>query len=245
MIGKLGKAPAVFDRRTLKLSSYLDVPKLPPLPPDGSDWFKKVSKFNMAGNDVYGDCVVAGAAHMRQTWTANAGRREIITPDKTVIKQYLALTGGQDTGLNLLAVLNHWRQVGLFGDKIGAFVSINPRKNTQVQYACWLFGGVYVGLMLPTSAQGQRLWEVPASGPVGDGEPESWGGHCVTCGVADSKRYVFSTWGEEQAATVGFAATYSDEMYAVVSIDWFTVNHKTPTGLAWADLMADLKRITT
>ena len=53
----LGKHPAIFDRRTLKLSNYLDIPKLPPLPPE-SDWFKKVSKFSMAGNLDYGDCVI-------------------------------------------------------------------------------------------------------------------------------------------------------------------------------------------
>jgi hypothetical protein len=240
---KLGKLSALYDRRTLKLSRYLDVPKLPPLPPE-SNWLKKVSKFNMGGNDQYGDCVIAGAAHMRQTWTANAGRREIITPDKTIIKQYLKLTGGQDTGLNMLATLNYWRHTGLFGDKIGAFVSVNPRKSTQMQYANWLFGGIYLGILLPNSAQNQQIWDVPPGGPVGDGEPESWGGHCVCAGKITPDLCTVATWGEEQKMTTAFTAMYCDEAYAIITLDWFNVEHKTPTGLAWKDLMADLKALT-
>lgn len=241
---KLGKTPAIFSQKTKKLSDYLDYGKLPPLPPGGSDWFKKISKFNAAGNLEYGDCVVAGAAHMIQTWTANAGRREIVTPDPKVIAEYLKVTGGQDTGLNMLAFLNHWRKVEVLGEKIGGFVSINPRKITQMQYANWLFGGVFVGLMLPISAQKQRVWDIPPGGMVGDGEPDTWGGHCVNCGVITSAgNYIFSTWGEEQPATSNFMA-YSDEAYAVLSLSWFTVAHKTVHGFAYRDLLADLARIS-
>ena len=241
---KLGKLPAVFDQRTLKLSAYLDMPKLPPLPVGGSDWFKKVSQFNMGGNDAYGDCVVCAAAHMGQTWTANAGRREVITPDSQIVKTYLGLTGGQDTGLDLLSFLNHWRQVGVFGNKIGAFVSVNPRKSTQMQYANWLFGGVFLGLMLPISAQRQTVWDVPPGGPLGDGEPDSWGGHCVNVGNANSNIYSVATWGDEMGLTPAFMATYADEAYAVLILDWFDVNHKSPPGFAWKDLLADLKALT-
>ena len=242
---KLGKDPAVFSGKTLKLSNYLDVPKLPPLPPDGSDWFKRVSRFNVAGNNIYSDCVCAGAAHMRQTWTANAGQYELITPDKDVIAQYLKLTGGQDTGLNMLAFLNVWANKGIFGgDKVGAFVSVNPRKPTQVQYANWLFGGVYLGLMLPLSAQNQSVWDVPPGGPVGDGEADSWGGHCVDMGKVSPTGVSVSTWGEMQEATWAFLSSYCDEAYAIVNLDWFNVAHKTPTGLAWKDLLADRAALT-
>jgi hypothetical protein len=242
---KLGKLPAVFDRRTLKLSNYLDLPKLPPLPAEGSDWFKKVSAFNMAGNDDYGDCVMAGGpAHMKQVWTANAGRREVITPDKQVIAAYLKLTGGLDTGLNLLEMLKAWRTTGFFGSKIGAFVSINPKKAIQLQYTNWIFGGVLMGLMLPKSIEGQKIWEVPPGGPVGDGEPGSLGGHCVNMGVAIPYLYCVGTWGMKQPMALTFPTVYADEAYGMISLDWFTVAHKTPTGLAWKDLMSDLAAVT-
>ena len=239
---KLGKNPATFDRRTLKLSAYLDTPKLPPLPPE-SNWFKKVSQFNMGGNDTYGDCVVCGAAHMMQTWTANAGRHEVITPDKTIVDAYLKITGGQDTGLNMLDFLNHWRQVGIFGNKIGAFVSVNPRKVTQMQYANWLFGGIFLGMELPEAWQGAKVWDAGPLGPSGRYEPGSWGGHCVAAGKASPTGYVVSTWGMEMPVTAA-GMMYADEAYAIISLEWFDVNHKTPTGLAWKDLLADLKAVT-
>ena len=37
---------------------------------------------------------------------------------QNVIKVYFRLTGGQDTGLNELDVLNYWRQKKVFGDEI-------------------------------------------------------------------------------------------------------------------------------
>ncbi len=244
MIRKLGKGSAVSSQKTKKLAGYLDYGQRPPLPPGGSDWFYKVSEFNTAGNLDYGNCVVAGAAHMRQAWTANAGRREIVTPDQKVIDEYLGLTGGQDTGLNMLAFLNHWRKVGVFRDKIGGFVSINPRKITQMGYANWLFGGIYVGLMLPLSAQKQKVWDVPPGGPIGNGEADTWGGHCVNAGMVTSAgNYVVASWGMEQVLTPGFMATYSDEAYAVLSLSWFTVTHKTVHGFAYRDLLADLAKI--
>jgi len=240
---KLGKKPAIFDRRTLKLSAYLDIPKLPPLPTE-SNWFKKVSKFNMGGNNQYGTCVVAGAAHMIQTWTANAGRHEVITPDQTIINQYFALTGGQDTGLDLLSFLNVWRRKGIFGgEKIGAFVSVNPRKSTQMQYANWLFGGIYLGIELPLAWQGAEVWDVGPMGPIGKYESGSWGGHCVAAGQASPTGYVVSTWGTKKLITAA-GMMYADEAYAIIDLSWFDVNHKTPTGLSWKDLMSDLAKIT-
>lgn len=240
---KLGKLPAKFDGRTLKLSNYLDVPQLPPLPPEGSDWFSKVSQFNMGGNDTLGDCVIAGAAHMRQTWTANAGRREVITPDKSIITQYYKLTGGQDTGLNMLQTLIHWRKYGLWGDKIAAFVSVNPRKLTQVAYANYLFGGVYLGMELPLAWQDAEVWDMPGGGPTGDGEPGSWGGHCVAAGKVNADGVTVSTWGTEILVTPA-GMLYCDEAYCIISLDWFNTAHQTPTGLKWKELMADLGEVT-
>ena len=49
---------------------------LPPLP-ETYDWFRRVSRFGPMGNLDAGDCVVAGAGHMVQTWTANQGKDEL------------------------------------------------------------------------------------------------------------------------------------------------------------------------
>jgi hypothetical protein len=39
-------------------------------------------------------------------------------------------------------------------------------------------------------------------------------------------------------------AAYADEAYAVLSLSWFTVTHKTVHGFAYSDLLSDLAKIT-
>lgn len=242
MTYKLGKLPAKFDGRTLKLSAYLDVPALPPLPAE-SNWLPKVSKFNMGGNDRYGDCVICGAAHMHQVWTANAGK-EVIIPDKTIIDTYFKFTGGVDSGLNLLPTLKTWRSKGMFGDKIAAFVSVNPKKITQMQYACWLFGGVYLGLDMPEAWQGANKWDVGPFGPYLKWEAGTWGGHCVNVVETNAEGYIVSTWGSTMPLTAAAMAMYADEAYAILTLDWFDKTHTSPSGFKWRDLQADLAEVT-
>ena len=236
---KLGKLPAVYDPRTLRLENYLNVPKLPPLP-ETSDWFAKTGPFPMGGNDQYGDCVVAGASHMIQTWSANAGREQVFA-DKTVINAYLKLTGGADTGLVMLDFLKFWKNTGLAGYKIGAFAAIDPQNLTSWRYTNYLFGGVFSGFMLPQSACDQfdqgKTWDVvPGSQIVG--------GHCVNGGIATPRLIQLGTWAKKQWATVRFVGQMCDEAYAIISLDWFDKTHKTPPGFAWKDLQADLKAVS-
>jgi hypothetical protein len=47
-----------------------------------------------------------------------------------------------------------------------------------VAAAIWLFGGAYIGVELPITAQNQDVWDVPAK-PGPKDEPGSWGGHAV------------------------------------------------------------------
>jgi len=56
----------------------------------------------------------------------------------------------------------------------------NPPPSTPhpIAQAIWLFGGAYIGVELPISAQRQDVWDVPAN-PGPDDEPGSWGGHAV------------------------------------------------------------------
>lgn len=248
MTRMLGKLPAKYDSRTLRLENYLpEVIKLPPLPPV-HDWNKKISKWTMMLNDQIGDCVVVGAAHQNQRWTSNAGR-EVIVSDKTVRDVYFSLTGGADTGLYLIEFLKWWRRHGLGNlAPIGAFVAVSPKNFTLMRYACYLFGGVYLGLSLPLSAQYQSdkgyTWDVLPGGPIGDGSPGSWGGHAVASGKYSSSLWSLDTWGDQQLATQNFIGQYCDEAYAILSLDWFMADHKTPLEMDWRTLQADLKAVT-
>ena len=48
----------------------------------------------------------------------------------------------------------------------------------DVAAAIWLFGGAYIGVEFPITAQNQDVWDVPAK-PGPKDEPGSWGGHAV------------------------------------------------------------------
>jgi hypothetical protein len=61
---------------------------------------------------------------------------------------YYHLTGGPDTGLNELDVLNYWRKNPVTGDKILAYAAIDPKTRTNVELAIQLFGGVYLGFQV-------------------------------------------------------------------------------------------------
>jgi hypothetical protein len=245
---KLGKLPAVHDDRNLKLANYLITPALPPLP-STYDWFQRVSRFGPMCNLEVGDCVVAGAGHMVQTWTANQGK-EVIIPDQDIIGLYSQLTGydpatgANDNGLNILAFLKFWRNTGVAGHKIGAFVQVDPHNHTQLAYANYLFGGVYCGLALPLTARNQQIWDVTDPSLTGDAAPDSWGGHCVNLGVHDPLGCVFSTWGEEQYATGSFVKAYCDEAFAIISLDFLDGNGKAPNGFDLDSLTKDLQAVT-
>lgn len=240
---KFGKLPPEFDDRTPRLENFLDVPKLPPLP-ETTDWFAMTSPLNMAGNDQWGDCVRAGAAHVVQTWSANAGR-EIVTPNKMCIDEYLMLTGGVDSGLNMLEFLKYWRKIGIDcpdgKHKIGGFVAIDPKNITSWRYTNYLFGGVYGGFNVPQSAIDQfdanKPWTVVKDSPT-------VGGHCVNGAIATPRMISLGTWGKKQWATVDFVGQYFDEAYAVISLEWFNKDHITPSGFYWRELKAYLKAVT-
>ena len=52
-------------------------------------------------------------------------------------------------------MLNYWRQTGIAGHKIQAFMALEPSNHTHVMDAVWMFGGCYIGLALPKIAQAQ------------------------------------------------------------------------------------------
>src|SRR5690348_8126010 len=178
---RLGKLPPRLDTRTLQLADYLRSPRsissgqgtalpakraLPPAP-CSLDWTSKIPSWPMFSNDTLGDCTAAAAAHMIQCWTANAG--DAVTPtDAQVIAAYSAtghyISGdaATDHGALELDVLNFWRQQGIAGHKIAAYVSFSPQNCEHTRQAINLFGGIYIGLALPLSAQNQDVWDVPS-----------------------------------------------------------------------------------
>ena len=241
---KLGRKAIKTDSRTLALGNYL-TSALPP-PPPAADWTKGNTSWGMMLNDNLGDCTIAGAAHAVQVWTANVG--EIVTlPDDTVQSYYQQWDGyvpgetNTDNGGVELDVLNDWQKNGFAGHTLSAFADPKAANLDEIRQSILLFGGVYIGLALPLTAQTQDVWDVVRLGGA-KAKPGSWGGHCVFVPKYDEKTFTCITWGELKTMTVAFWNKYCDEAHTLFGLNWMT-DKGSPGGFDQAQLQTDLKSI--
>ena len=245
---KLGRKPinTLKARQLLKMGAYLDRSALPTIPPT-LNWSAKVAAFPMDGNDLHADCTSAAFAHQLQAWAANTGASLALTLEE-VLAFYKVSCGwngdvATDQGGDEISVLNCARKIGLGGNKIESYVEIDRASSLDVKTAMYLFGGIYIGLELPLSAQTQEIWDVPPSW-VSDGLPGSWGGHAVNVldfDTADDLTCI--TWGRRQRMTWDFFAKYCEEAYALTSPAWFAATGVAPSGVDRAQLAADAERL--
>jgi len=235
---KLGKKPVKFDTRTLKLADYLDSTQLPP-PPPSVDNTRGRRDWGMMANDKLGCCTIAAVGHATQTLDGYGPSDEVVVDYYELWDGYNPSNPRSDQGGIELDVLTKWRQETFDGHAIQAFVSLNPGNLLQIKQAIELFGGVYIGVELPLSAQKPGTWDaVYTSG----GEPGSWGGHAVWCPLYDGDGIVCVTWGYLQRMTYRFWARYCSESYAILSPAWPTWNGNPALDLK--TLQEDLEKIT-
>lgn len=244
---KLGKQRARHDPRTLQLADYIDSTLLPPAP-SSRDWGEHIgADWGMMLNDHIGDCTSAAAAHLVQGWTSN-NKGTVTVGDPLILAAYEALTGydpttgKNDTGAVETDVLNYWRHNGIAGHSIDAYVALEPGNRDHVRDAVNLFGGCYIGLAMPLSAQSQVTWKIPPGGAHGTGAPASWGGHTVAVVAYNSRRVTCVTWGALKHMTWAFFDAYCDEAYAVLSPDWFS-GMTAPVGFDLKTLQGDLAQL--
>jgi hypothetical protein len=250
---KLGKRGVKRDLRTLRLARYL-AEALPPPPPAAADWTGKIGPLGMMMNDRLGDCTCAAAGHLIQAWTGNAAAAPVVLPDEAILAAYEAVGGyrpgdeSTDNGAVELDVLNYWRKPGGFagsGHVLAAFTSINVLNFTEVKQGVFLFGGIYIGVALPVSAQEQtgpgKVWDVTAD-PATNGFG-SWGGHAIIVLAYDADGLTCVTWGALQRMTWAWFSRYCDEAYALITPDWISADGDTPSGLDLATLQTDLAAI--
>jgi len=242
----LGRKAVIRDSRTLKLSNYLTI-ALPP-PPAQIDWTQNTSEWGMMKNDQLGCCTIAAAAHAIQIWSKNSSL-EITVTDDDILAAYEAWDGYNpadpttDTGGIELNVLNNFKKLGLAQHKLLAFASILTANTIEVQQAISLFGGIYIGVGLPLSAQTQGVWDVDVTADADTTAPWSWGGHAVFVVAYDQVGLTCITWGILKKMTWAFWHKYCDEAYALIGQDWFSSSGVDPTGLNISQLEMDLQQI--
>jgi hypothetical protein len=246
--GKLGKQPPKKDPRTLQLATYFTKALKPP--PASVDYSKNIPIWPMYLNDRIGDCTVAYVGHQVQAWTTLSRNHDVMITDDQVLHAYEAIAGydpakpATDQGAYEADVLKYWRGTGIGGRKITAWADVLPMSAVNVRQAVFLFGGLFLGLAMPTTAQSQIVWDVVDKAFRGDSAPGSWGGHAVNVVGYDDKYVYVITWGAVKAMTWAFFKAYCDEAHAVLSWDWLKPVGWAPIGFNLTQLMADLRVVT-
>jgi len=257
---KLGKKLGVVeDPRTFKLTDLLDQRTLPKVP---THWryAHDLHRVPMFGNDQYGCCTFASHGHRIVAQEFSTRQRESPVTTADVLEGYAKVTGfraddpSTDNGAYMLDVANYMRRTGIGMEKdgsrhtISAFVKVDHNDSQEVKTAINLFGGVWVGVALPLSAQEQtgpdkRWTAAPGGAKYDDSEPGSWGGHAIEVTAYNSEVLMAYTWGREQYMTWGFWNIYVDECYALISEDWFRSGGTTPAGFKLDQLQGWLSEL--
>lgn len=242
---KLGKLPARHDPRVPSIHRLLRGMKLP-APNLDAKWQAKIGDYGMLGNDIAGDCAVASLFHQDQTWTAcTGGECEPKTSDAlgfySLLTGWNPATGANDTGLNLNDLFQYLMTTGYritHGSqlkKLDGYASIDIADLHTMRGCIWQFGGVALGVALPTDAEDA----FDAGQPWANTGAPVEGGHAIY-GVGCDDQYLYAvTWGKVQKITWNWWRTYGDEAFALVSLDWLK-SDRTPSGLDLAQLEGEL-----
>jgi|SRR5215469_14797065 len=242
---RFGKLPAKLDYRTLRFKDYV-TPQLAPPPPTFNVLTRvyvnlktndPTTLFPMDGNDTLSDCTIAALAHATTTFNGLLGTKNIMARTD-VVKLYTQLTGGQDSGLPELDVLNYWRKHSVDSEKILAYVAIDPKNHTNIQQAIRLFGGVYLGFQVQQDCQKDFQARKPWSPGTLTRD-----GHAVVAIAYDETGVTVLTWGNTQQATWAWWDECVDEAYALLPQQ--AKDPKFAPGFNCAQLQKDLATVAT
>lgn len=249
---KLGLKKHVPDERDLKLASvYSPTRSLPEtFGTRGLDW-------QMLGNDEFGDCYFASAAHEVMAQARLAGRSPAFA-DQGVLDTYayfLGLYGAEalnektDVGTEPRAGAKFRRHHGVTDAKgtnhrIGAYVFEEEPDYEKLLVALYDFGAVTLCFELPQSADdvflgqpGPKVWDYVPGSPI-------LGGHAVA-GVAraESGQIVAVSWGQEVEITPAFVQHYLQAALVYVSGSVLDGTGHAPDGLNKAALLEALQSL--
>ena len=241
---RFGKHPPKVDYRTLRFKTYLTSALAAPPPSvnvlqrvyDKLGTTNPATLFPMDGNDTLGDCTIAALAHAETVYHGLVKAPAKIMHKQAVVKLYEHLTGGVDSGLNELDVLNYWQSNAVSGEKILAFAAIDVKNHTHIQQAIQLFGGVYLGFQV----QQNCVQEFDAHQPWTPG-PLTNDGHAVFAVAYDQNGVTVLTWGNTQQGTWAWWDECVDEAYAILPPE--AKNPNFAPGFNIAQLQTDLAAV--
>jgi hypothetical protein len=248
---KLGKKPARPNAVAFRLATFQTGEiTLPPVPRSFGTQ-APAKPWGMYGNDQYGDCVWAGAAHEHRVFRLRDSGADIPFTSTQVLADYAAATGfskddpGSDQGTDMEEAAKYRRKTGIRGPKgtrhkIGAYLALNPQNLAQLKQAAWLYGAVGVGIRFPDTAMQQfnagQPWSVAPGARL-------QGGHYVPLVGFDGTHFLVVTWGRLQKVDHAFLYKYADEALVYVSEDLLGADKVSPQGLNVTQLQQELARL--
>jgi hypothetical protein len=243
-LGRLPTPPQML-AKNLKLASYLPtvLPPVPALPIDASEG---ITNWPMYLNDHLGDCACAAPAHMEEIFSKATGLFKAPTDNDVLVlyemQGYDPSNPATDQGSSMGNVLVDWRTKWL-ASSIYAYAQCDTANEDHLKLAVWLFRGLYIGIALPLTAQGQSVWDVVKDDPQRN-QPGSWGGHAVNVvSINDDDSRDVITWGGRLKMTKAFWDEYVDECYAVVTQDLKAGSVLADNGFDVQQLEADMAEI--
>ena len=247
---KFGRRRPVASGPRFRLRNYLRA-SLPAPPPSCDYSVAAVAALaKLYGNNVLGDCVIAGGYHIVGVETGNAGKPFIATEkqiesDYGAIGDYVPGDSSTDQGCDEVTAMNYWQNYGFCdGTKSLGWLEIDPNNENEIKQAIYLFENCMFGVELPDA------WVNPfpsASGFTWDvaGDPVPENGHCfIGCGY-NSAGVKISTWGmlgtNTWAAVRRYcAASANGQLLFLITTDQLAKGQaKAPNGVAWTDLISD------
>lgn len=226
----------------------------PEVKPWGWEFALDPTKLDILGNDSWGDCVAAAAEHFAQNETANTGSPLTPTTDQT-LALYSAVTGFDinagpsgnnptDQGTDPEAMLSYWKSTGIpINDSNGkeilhtivGWASLDITSWAQLRYAAYTFGGLFLAINCPQSAQqNTNNWQLVPGSPID-------GGHGINMTGQGSLGCKIDSWGMTIPASVPFIKHYLVSAFCVVTPFWLTKQGTSPSGLDLDGLLAAMK----
>jgi hypothetical protein len=257
----LGRIPDTHRSTDLALKNYLDLPTLLGSQdvPAAPNWHAMARALNPTwsdtdalGNDRAGCCVYSAPGHLLNLVDAlTASGRPPVTESDVIAAYaqhtgYDPVTGANDGGEYIRAMIDIWAGAGLYSSKLAAFCAVDRTNAAEMAIAAWLGPGLIGGYDLPivaqsqTDSEGRQLWAVPAGGwPAGQG-PGTWGGHCIhQHGVSEIDRG--NSWGEGTHWSRDWHLACCSELWLCIPDRWQFATGRAPNGFAFDDLIADTK----
>jgi hypothetical protein len=101
----------------------------------------------------------------------------------------------------------------LFGAKIDAYAPVDVKDLVELHQAVAFYGGCYLGIECPQSAQEQfqngQPWTFVPGSPIE-------GGHCIDALGYSANGLLCATWGGIALVTFGFLAHFLDEAWVII-----------------------------